>query len=85
VNFSHLFCEIFHSINSLNPIKYAKLAEGIIMSNTNGWWAVSVYALALAGSIFANAVWAAMPGASSPACCQQIELSGFVTHELSAF
>ena len=35
------------------------------MNDINGWWAVSVYALALAGSVFVNAVWAAMPGAYS--------------------
>ncbi len=45
------------------------------MSNTNGWWAVSVYALALAGSIFANAVWAAIPGTSCPADQERLQVA----------
>ncbi len=45
------------------------------MNNINGWWAVSVYALALGGSIFANAAWAAMPGASSSADQERLEVA----------
>jgi hypothetical protein len=46
------------------------------MTNISGWWAVSVvYALALGGSIFANAVWAAMPEASCPADQERLEVA----------
>src|SRR5919109_2936881 len=45
------------------------------MNNINGWWAVSVYALALGGSIFANAVWAAIPGASCPADQERLQIA----------
>ena len=46
------------------------------MNNIKGWWAVSVvYALALGGSIFANAVWAAVPGASCPADQERLQIA----------